>query len=100
MTNDLDDQTVYFNDKTEIRVGPVLGVKFDEFDELKPIPGNDAVDWIYEQFYVRGEDPWTFHLRGGGKGLNILDFIDEYIKTTLKKKAEDFASERQRINAK
>ncbi len=92
-TNDLDELTAYSMDKDrgKIRVGPIVGL---EFEKLEPMPGHDIVDCIYEQFYIRGEDPWAFHLRdgdgGGRKGIHILDFIDEYIRTSLKKEAEEY----------
>ncbi len=78
MTNDLDDQTVYFNDKVEVRVGPVLQVGFDKY---RSIPGDDVVDWIFEKFYIPGEDPWAFHLRnrdGEGGGRNVMHILDFY----------------------
>lgn len=82
-------KSAYFKNKDEVRVGPVFGFDYRVY---RPIPGDDIVDWIYHQFYVEGEDPWTFRLREreGRKGTHILDFIDEYIGTTLKKAVEQF----------
>ncbi len=101
MTNDFDELTEYSIDKGEIRVGPVWGLVPEE---QRPIPGHDVVHCIYQQFYVWGEDPWAFHLRdgdgGGRKGIHILDFIDGYIKTTLKKEAEDYELETLMKNLK